>query len=353
MNYISPVRQESRYSQDIVSIKYIADMMDTKQWVIKASHELANAYKDNGLLETKHSITESERMGLLKELGNSRYTMPGVREYILACKKRYVFTLAMGSIRIDVLYPHDRLPSKLRGQVSRSLYRARATADCFGGLGTIHVVLVPINQPRRKPQHKDMVEPKHVNGGYTYISGNTVYIYRLEEWPKVMLHELLHHVPAIQKIRWTSKMLHQLYIEFGIDKQGCPDSCSTVLEPTEAIVEAWAIFLHTVYMSHETGKSFDSLIGDEITWNKRHIAWILKKKEIAHGVWSEGTHLFSYIVLRGMLLLHLDRFLGMPMPYRAGILRDFWIYQWNMLPTMITQGAAMNGTLRMSYHGDF
>lgn len=298
-----------------------------------------------------------EREGLIKELGDSRYTLPGVTDYIQACRKRLVFRLANGSIHIEVMYPRDRLPSKLWGQVYRSLYRANATASCFGGLGKIRVVLLPVHQPRRKPHAQGMVQPEHVNGGYTYVSGNTVYIYRQEEWPKVMLHELLHHVPAIQRVRWTPKMLQELYAVMGIDRDGCPNSCSTALEPTEAIVEAWAIFLHTAYMSHETGSHFDGLMRDEIAWNKRHIAWILKKKARDNGVWREGTHLFSYIILRGMLLLDLDRFLGMPMPYRAGALRDLWVREWGTLPAVVTQdaskGAAGSGTLRMSRHGDF
>jgi len=340
LNYISPVRQRNTY------------MAVTSRWVEKATQALITAQKTYSIEETKNTLTETERQQLLHELTNSHYTLSGVKENLIKCRTYWSF--AINGICIDVLC--NRIGKILRAQVHRSLYRASATSACFGGFsgGTIRVVLVPTNNRRYKPEPHAPVEPEHVNGGYTYVSGNTVYIYRLEEWPKVMLHELIHHVHSIQKIRWTPKITKELYGMFGIDTAGCPERCSTLLEPTEAVVEAWAIFLHTAYMSYETGKDFKALMLEEISWNDQHIAWVMQKKQNTQGIWRESSHIFSYIVLRGILLHNLETFLNMTIPYRANALHKLWIQGWTSIDGLIKKKRVVkNGTLRMSRHGDF
>lgn len=327
-------------------------MAVTSQWIEKATQALIKAQKVHIIRETKYSLTETDRHQLMDELANSLYTLSSVNTILMSCHTCHRFVT--DGIYIDIMC--NRIGKSLRAQVHRSLYRANATAACFDGFsgGPMRIVLVPTSKRRHKPQPHDPVEPEHVNGGYTYVSGNTVYIYRLEEWPKVMLHELIHHIPSIQKTRWSPNIIQKLYTLFAIDKTGCPEKCSTVLEPTEAIVEAWAIFLHTVYMSYETGKSFQELMTDEISWNDKHIAWVIQKKQHIQGVWSEGTHVFSYIVLRGILLHNLEAFLSIRIPYRANALQKLWIKGWKNLEGLVKNKRVMNnGTLRMSRHGDF
>ena len=47
---------------------------------------------------------------------------------------------------------------------------------------------------RQLPEYKIQLKPKNINGGWTYFIGNKtgLVIYRLEEFAKVLLHELLH-----------------------------------------------------------------------------------------------------------------------------------------------------------------
>lgn len=350
VNYISYVRQEYPTKENTMNPNHI-----TMQWVQKAAQELDHAYTHLSMEEKQEPMTNTEKNVLREELLKSQYTLPKVQSYLAKCIHRTRFT--MGRIVIDVMC--NKISKGLHEQVIRSLYRANATIACFGGIDSasgIRVVLLPIHAPRQKPNAvQDTIEPEHVNGGYTYVHGNTVYIYRLEEWPKVMLHELIHHIPKIQNIRWTPKMLADMYHIFEIDNAGCPVHCSTLLEPTEAVVEAWAIFLHTAYMSHEMNKDFYKLLRDEIHWNDAHIAWIMHKKARMHMVegWKEGTHVFSYIVLRGILLQHLDEFLRMSMPYRPKDLQKLWEKGWAFIPSRIKQiKVVKKGTLRMSRYGN-
>jgi hypothetical protein len=318
-----------------------------ESWIRRAKHELERAYAHGVIQEQTHVATDQELKELLLEMADSRFTLPAIKEHITSCQKRWTFIL--GSVRLDILC--NRMGKKLREQIVRSLHRAVATMSMFG-TRDIHVVLLPIHEPRHKPDTGEMVGPRHVNGGYTYQQSNTVYIYRLEEWPKVMLHELLHHARAVQGIRWTKQNISSIYALFGIDTAGCPINCSTRLEPTEAVVEAWAIFLHTAYMSHETGRNFYRLLQDEMRWNDHHTRWILEK-QAGMGAWREDTHAFSYIVLRGILLHHLEELLQMPMPYKPRMLLQLWTTGRKEMDSMDGRKVQQHGTLRMSRYGNY
>lgn len=320
----------------------------SQEWVARARENMGH----NSLVEMVETLDRGEIETYQRELGASNYTLPEVGPFMARCTKRHTFV--MGPVRIQLLC--RRVAGKtLRGQIVRSLRRANAVLQMFAiaDAKRFTVVLVPTNRPREKPSEGDIVEPLHVNGGYTYVRGDKIYIYRLEEWPKVMLHEILHHVPELQGIRWGTAQLRTLYKTFEIDMQGCPDQCRTALEPTEAVIETWAIFLHTVFMAVETGGDFVSLLRDEISWGDHHIRWILKKK--GAGEWREDTHVFSYIVLRGVLLHHLERFLAMPRPYSAADLCAIWTQAWANRSTWLGKGRSLpreRPTLRMSRYGD-
>ena len=214
------------------------------------------------------------------------------------------------------------------------------------------ITLIPLDEPRKKPTGNDVVEPYHINGGYTYVRHKNIYIYRLEEWPKVALHELLHNMPMLQEIKWTPVIIRKLYAMFNIDTKGCPKRCSTDLEPTEGIIEAWAIFLHTAFMSFETEGDFYRLFTNEIKWNDHLIGWILKKQDAQPDKkWREGTHAFSYLVLRGILLHNMEAFLGMPMPYNPEALFQFFEKGWKGL-VLRPSSTGNRNSMRMSRYGD-
>ena len=44
------------------------------------------------------------------------------------------------------------------------------------------------------PDHRKFIDDKfYINGGFTYLDGDVVYIYRYDEMLKVALHEVIHH----------------------------------------------------------------------------------------------------------------------------------------------------------------
>ena len=329
-------------------------MATVQKWITKAKKELVFCHQHYTVQKESIPFTMEMSKQLIEEIGDSKYTLEGIKEFLYRCKRRTRFS--MNCITIDVLC--NRISKKLLEQITRSLYRLNTICRIFeitGNNKTYPIILVPLNEPRKKPKERgDIIEPKHVNGGYTYINNGNIYIYRLEEWPKVVLHEMLHNVPKLQTISWSNNTIKQLYDVFNIDTLGCPDNCNTVLEPTEAVIEAWAIFLHTVFLSIEIQNSdFYELMEDEIKWNKQHTEWIQSKQEIyKNKKWNETTHMFSYIVLRGIILQHLNSFLKLSIPYNENDLSHFWIKNKHIKRDKNIKKEDDSTTLRMSKYGD-
>ncbi len=325
-------------------------MYNTTKWLSKARKDfelIYNRYKPD---EDKDMLSDTERQALIEELGNSLYSLEKVNTFLTNCTHKYRFTC--GLVTINVMC--NKVCKKLRVQIIKTLYRANTILKMFSGnnIKRITFTLVPVNEPRTKPTGINTVKPYHINGGYTYIHGEHIYIYRLEEWPKVALHELLHKIPKLQDIRWSSNIIRKLYTTFRIDTTGCPEQCNTYLEPTEGVIEAWAIFLHTAFISFEMEGDFERLLRDEIRWNDHQIQWILKKQEAqGDGKWREGTHAFSYLVLRGIILHNIDVFLEMPIPYDPDALYRFWENGWNNLE-LNPIGVYNKRSMRMSRYGD-
>lgn len=329
-------------------------MDNINYWLSKIKKEFDIVYNQN---RNKHEIIEEtlllnsiERQEIIKEIGNSPYSLDKINTFLGSCKNKHRFMYKY--VTIHVLC--NKIGKRLHTQIINTLYRTNTILKIFLGnnMKKIVITLVPIDEPRKKPKGTDIVQPYHINGGYTYIHDETIFIYRLEEWPKVALHELLHKIPMLQNTKWTPSILRKMYQTFKINMEGCPYQCSTNLEPTESIIEAWAIFLHTAFMSFEKNRDFSRLLKDEIKWNNQQIQWILQKqKTMEDGKWKEDTHAFSYLILRGILLHNLNIFLGMTIPYNPNELYKLWEKEWTKMVKKTNNNKNEN-SLRMSKYGD-
>lgn len=173
--------------------------------------------------------------------------------------------------------------------------------------------VVPTSNVRKFPtQDRVPVQGRNINGGFTYPDQKVVFIYRYEELPKVVLHELIHHLPIDTTNHWTQSSKMELYRLLGISSHGCPDSCSTDLNPNEAVVETWAEIMHVAFLTYEYGFPWRGALDKEVQWGLQQARKVLRKQQRMEGVWKEGTHAYSYIVLRVILLLNIQKFLATP-----------------------------------------
>lgn len=165
---------------------------------------------------------------------------------------------------------------------------------------------IPFDEKRILPSSlHTCVKPEHINGGYTYVGKNEVYIFRKEECPKVILHEYLHQVQGNYDIQWSSNLLEQMYRTWNISMDGCDygmDACSTLLRPNEAIIELWAWIYQSVFVSMEYGIPIHEIWNAELEFTWHQVGILIAHQEACSphsNKWTEDTHAFSYYVLKG------------------------------------------------------
>lgn len=132
-----------------------------------------------------------------------------------------------------------------------------------------------------------------VNGGWAYPGKPEVFIFRSEEWDRVLIHECIH------ALGWD--------VTIGGGVKTCLEK--GLGELTDALFEA-ATELNAEWMwcvIHAPAND-----NDGVTWAKQ----VLWQQEQAHNVlvragsaWSEDTSVFAYYVLKAVLALDMQTFL--------------------------------------------
>ena len=160
---------------------------------------------------TTSKLNEDVKEQLIREFasGDVKYTLPGIIEYINACTMHY--KLDMQLVKMNVVYDPSvrdmtnvlQLASRVARRIQRLLFEYSRSPR------KLTYYLVPMESPRMFPKAKEEITPLHINGAYTYRHNGTVYIYRLEEFPKVALHEACHHLP-LHSEKWNSRALARL-----------------------------------------------------------------------------------------------------------------------------------------------
>ena len=178
----------------------------------------------------------------------------------------------------------------------------------------IHIWFVPISSKRYFPKNGEMIDAEHINGGYTYISNKTIFVYRLEEFPKVMLHEVLHN--TYLQTQFTSTDLTKLSKKLNISMK-----CN--FQPAEAIIELWALYYHLKFISYEKNISFNELYYEELQWSLSQTKRLLDYKDKYYNEWCEKTNAISYIYIKTCLLFYLQDFLKIKTPYASSKLVKF------------------------------
>jgi hypothetical protein len=156
-------------------------------------------------------------------------------------------------------------------------------------------------QKRYLPSKKDdLIDVKNINGGFTFINKNNIYIIRKEDYNKVIIHELLHHNILIHKTDWLDKNITRLKEHFNIDN-------NMLLIPNEAIIETYACVLNTIFYSIETETSLKK----NLKKDQEHSIYLAKKILDKQGdnKWNEKTHSYCYIIFKTILYVYFNKFL--------------------------------------------
>lgn len=114
----------------------------------------------------------------------------------------------------------------------------------------------------------------YVNGGFTYLSDNILYVYRAKEMMKVVLHEVIHHA---------------FYFKNNDVFLGDPIRYKVNIDFNEALVEFLATIYHLKYNK--------TLIHNEFKHSFNNLKCVVNMPNMTF-----NTNIYSYIVIKHLLL---------------------------------------------------
>jgi hypothetical protein len=134
-----------------------------------------------------------------------------------------------------------------------------------------------------------------VNGGWAYPGRPEVFIFRTEEWDRVLIHECIH------ALLWD--------VEIGSTVKTCLEESLGQGSLTDALFEA-ATELNAEWMwcviHAPRGDNRGSTWIKQQLWQSEQAHHILARSD---NIWSEDTSVFAYYVLKAVLALDMKTFL--------------------------------------------
>jgi hypothetical protein len=247
-----------------------------------------------------------------KEIQNI-FVSDTTRDFFSKCQFRTTILLPKYEFTMN-LYHISELDFNI-SHLFQSIKRAVVTRKIFKIHGSIIVHFICAPHKRYIPSSGN-ISSKHINGGFTDISNNEIYITRVEEYPKVLLHEILHHCKDIHGTFSKHNVL-RLKTSFNIyDK--------TVLLPNEAVIEFWATLLVMKFRAIETKIPYQIFYETEMKHSICQSKKIMKKQGMKK--WKETTNSYCYIVFKTILLANAEIFLKhYTFPYDDAFITSFLI----------------------------
>jgi hypothetical protein len=261
---------------------------------------------------TKHKLS-SVKDKLLSELSSIKFIQPCLEKIL---NKPYYNTVILNNIAIHFIPTKEVSVVKIK----TILKRLDIVYNFFNMTSKIKIWFVPCNIKRIFPKHNEPIDQEHINGAYTYPSNHTVFIYRLDEFPKVLIHEVLHNSILDTNIPYEKELYHA----FSIDTTNCNTYCNTQLRVNEAVIEAWALLVHLLFVSQDLKKSYENLFQEELNWSLYLCNKLKHYQETKYPTWTELTHSYSYIRLKTCILFFRNEFMKLQYPYRPKEIIDFF-----------------------------
>lgn len=323
----------------------------------KTVKEKYNVQKNTNVSISKQPFTETIRLSIKTHFDG---TLKGIDDELVETQT-YV-SVSTSRIQINcVTYDEDSVI--LKHQLRKTIIRLQTVSDL---LSIPNVVIWFVASPaKRLLPTKGLISPVHINGGFTYITNHNIYIYRCEEFPKVMMHELLHN-SKLHLESWGNENMTRLKTVFNVD-------ASVNLIPNEAVVEAWAEIFHTAMLCIELKlpvANHYKMMTIEATWARSRAIKMLDSRP-PNSLWEENTSAFSYIMIRGSIIRDVNAFVKLyDSVVTPEVLTDFMIEAFHTAAftnkneiknnnlnnkntnASITIPSRLHNSLRMTWFGD-
>lgn len=228
--------------------------------------------------------------------------------------------ISKGNIIFVILHESSNINKDDEEKLHKNLDRIYKFANNLGYIFNIHLILSPF----KKSFNKNLKLPLNkfnTNTGFTYLhyaNSKNIYIFRKEEYIKVIYHEIIHHIPFIDG-NFKPSNIDKLKSHFKI--------LANNILPNEAIVELWATIIFLKQLSIETKKDFYELFKEELNYSLFKSYQINKLQQLNNGYWKDNkTQIYSYIIFKTILMYNIDKLCKIyTFPYNDDIITDFLI----------------------------
>jgi hypothetical protein len=161
-------------------------------------------------------------------------------------------------------------------------------------LDSLQVDFAFTSVPKQLPHH-GVVGPSTLNTGYTI--GNTIVVYREEEWLKVFIHECMHVFLYDLELRDKPTLLYSLFpISIHVNESYC---------------ELWARILNCCVISVMNDASLEHLLEKERKHSSEQLVKVLNYMKLTYlqlmdknTDYKENTNAFAYLVIPAILIQH-------------------------------------------------
>ncbi len=181
------------------------------------------------------------------------------------------------------------------------------------------------NEKKILPKKGDTLNTLHVNSGLSYVyppkvkKNGDIYIWRKEELPKVLIHELLHSLryDYYSQNDYLNNLIHQ---DFNVTHH---------INVNESYTETLATVLNCLFYTIEHDKDYEyflALLSNEIEHSNQQVDKLLHHygyhdiTELSRGnsdtIFRQETGAFSYYILKAMVMNNLDNFMKFSMKNR-------------------------------------
>jgi len=225
---------------------------------------------------------------ILKELEESKFTFGKIKEYLISSDK--YLNLKYKNINSHIYYKANDLNLNKLKNILKRCNKLLPTKN-------FNIYIILCSDKRKLPINGEHIKPQNINGGYTSLNGNDIFIIRKEEYPKVILHEITHH---IINIIWSSENISKLKKHFNISEK-------TNLIPNEAIVEYMATIYYLKCISNEKKININKLIKEELKYSLYKSYQLLELNK--NKKWYEETNAYCYIIFKTILLKNHKKFM--------------------------------------------
>lgn len=292
------------------------------------------------VVQPPRKLHDTERVAFLREMTSSLYGLPAAGE-LLRNPNAHVVEVQVDHVRALYVLQESAASARLLSKLKRAVARVAAL-----NTPTLNYIIVPCPQKRFWPAINEPVGPENINGAFTYRVGTEVYVFREEEFPKVMLHEAIHHSSYDPSSSVLTGVEHLFRTSFNIAQD-------TRLLVNEGIVELVATHKHAEFVAYDAGQPFEKLWEREKEWMHDQAQRLLDR--CMHGAkWRERSNAFAYIVIRWLCCENYEELLKL-LAQTSQLLPFFekCIKSHATRGTVKRDAAKRCGSMRLTVFGDF